>query len=195
MIAAASDAQGVNMAPLFHFWGLAPSPELAQELETNYGFNSQLCEMLHYYKTIVPATGADLQNWYNNLDHQNWIMDDRYEIYVAEYDSAHYFDSIQAQIDFLIDTYGPCEFTSTEEQAESNITVNPNPTDGLVNVHFENGESFTVRVMSVDGRIVFQQKNVSGPNFSFILNEAPGLYIMQVNTGTDKVFFKIVKSN
>ena len=192
MIAAASDAQGVNMAPLFHFWGLAPSPELADELAANYGFNNQLCEMLQYYKTIVPATGTDLQDWYNNLDHQNWIMDDRYEVYVAEYESANYFDSIQAQIDFLIETYGPCESVGIAEQVETNITVTPNPTDGLVNVHFRNGASATVQVMDVNGRIVFHQKNVSDPNFSFILNAVPGLYIMQVDTGSEKVFCKIV---
>lgn len=195
MIAAASDAQGVNMSPLFHFWGLAPSPLLAQELEARYGFNLQLCEMLQYYKTIVPPTGAELQNWYDNLDHQNWIMDERYAIYVGEYESAHYFDSIQAQIDFLLDTYGPCESTGIAGQGETNITVMPNPTDGLVNIHFEGGASATVQVMDVDGRIVFHQGNVSGPDFSFILEEVPDLYILRVDTGSDQVIFKIVKSN
>jgi hypothetical protein len=195
MIAAASNAQGVNLSPLFHFWGLAPSPQLAMQLDSAYGVSPELCEMLRYYKTIVPTSVEDIENFYFDVHSPNGsTITGRYAIYVEEFESMHYYDSIQAQIDFLIETYGPCELVSTAEQDESpKITVSPNPTTGLVNINFEHKAPIAVQVTDVYGRVVFHQENVGGPNLSFHLNEPPGLYMLQVGTGANKALFKILK--
>jgi hypothetical protein len=110
MIAAASNAQGVNLSPLFHFWGLAPSPQLAMQLDTTYGPDPQLCKMLKHYKTIVPTSVSDVEKFYFDVHSPNGsTINGRFAIYVDEFESKHYYDSMQAQIDFLIDTYGVCE--------------------------------------------------------------------------------------
>lgn len=194
MIAAASNAQGVNLSPLFHFWGLAPSPQLAMQLDSAYGASPVLCEMLRHYKTVVPTSVSEVEDFYFDIHNPNGsTIGGRFAIYVDEFESMHYYDSIQAQIDFLIETYGPCEITGTAEQEEAKITVSPNPTNGLVNIHFENEAPTTVQVTDVYGRIVFHQKNVSGPDLSFHLDEAPGLYMLQIGTGLNKALFKILK--
>lgn len=197
MIAAASNAQGVNLSPLFHFWGLAPSPQLAMKLDSAYGSSQVLCEMLKHYKTIVPTSVSEVEDFYFDIHAPNGsTIGGRFAIYVEEFESMHYYDSIQAQIDFLIETYGPCESVSTAEQAEeAKITVSPNPTNGLVNIQFEHKEPITVQVTDVYGRLVFYEENVSGPNLSFNLNGVPGLYVLQVETDLNKALFKIIKND
>ncbi len=197
MIAAASDGNGINMSPLFHFWGLAPSDTLAQRLENQYGFNQTLCEMLHYYKTIVPQTSADIQSYYFNLDHNNWIMDIRYDIYETEYDSQHYYDSIQAQIDYLIDRYGGCDapLAITEVKISPNVSVSPVPSTGKINVCINGADANSITVTDNTGRIVLNKENIDNSNFSFILNAPAGTYYLHIKTNTEMLYQRIIKVN
>ena len=194
IIEAASDAMGVNMSPLFHFWGLAPSPALALELETDYGFSQQLCEMLQYYKTVIPETGADLQAWLDDLDNQSAFGTGRYEVYLAEYDALDYHGAMQAQIDYLLDIYGACLTSGMEEAAEPTIAVAPNPTSGQVTVHSTYSAPVHLEIVDVHGRVVFRQENIRGPVHRFELDEVPGVYTVRFDTGSDQVFFKLVKT-
>lgn len=195
IIKAASDAQAVNMSPLFHFWGLAPTDTLVKHLENKYGFSTKLCEMLHYYKTIIPKTGAELDHWYHNiLEQQNWIMDIRYDEYVLKYETEHYYDSIQAQINYLIKTYGACTSTQTTEPSKLKVHVYPNPIETEVNIEIENGHIAHLKILDVNQKIIYQQKDIRDPKFSYTLNATPGIYLMQIDTGTGMVYQKIVKS-
>ena len=111
MIAAASAAAGVNMAPLFHFWGLHPSPEMAVQL-AYMPESMDILNRLNYYKTIVPANTAAFQPWHDILRERkgppHYI---RYDYYIANYDIDNIAQGTLDQIDFLIATYfgkSPC---------------------------------------------------------------------------------------
>ncbi len=194
MIAAASDGNGINMSPLFHFWGLAPSDTLAERLENDYGFNLELCEMLHYYKTIVPQSSAEIQSYYANLDHNNWIMDIRYDIYEAEYDTEHYYDSIQAQIDYLIARYGGCEapLSISEMEISANVSVSPVPSTGKIYVHIDGVKAKGINVIDNTGRIVLTKENINNSDFSFDLKAPAGTYFLFIETGFEVLRKKII---
>lgn len=111
IIAAASAATGVNMAPLFHFWGLHPSPTLTDQL-SYMPESMDILNLLNYYKTIIPANTQAYQPWHNILRPSkgppHFI---RYDYYISNYDNDNFAQNMEDQIDFLIATYfgnSPC---------------------------------------------------------------------------------------
>ncbi len=111
VIANASAAAGVNMAPLFHFWGLQPSPALAEQL-SSMPESMDILNRLNYYKSIIPANKAAFQPWYDGLKpRKDPVHHPRYDDALANYDSDNYAAAMAGQIDFLIATYfgnNPC---------------------------------------------------------------------------------------
>ena len=64
-----------------------------------------------------------------------------------------------------------------------NYRLKPNPTNGLVDVVFDNiTNSTTVTILTLVGQVIAEQKNSEGGTFHFdISNEAAGVYIIEVN--------------
>ena len=64
LILAASNAIGVNMAPLFHFWGRHPSGDLSNQLK-NLPESKEIFCRLQYYKSMAPTDLPSFQKWYD----------------------------------------------------------------------------------------------------------------------------------
>jgi hypothetical protein len=102
-IRAASEALGVNMTPLFHFWGINPSPELAQEMQ-KYPVSKKIYQQLLYYReNVAPKTFADYKIYHDQFPTSDYQYP-RYEQYITEFDSE-FAAEIDAQFEFLIGTY------------------------------------------------------------------------------------------
>lgn len=111
-IRAASFALGVNMTPLFHFWGINPSEELIIEMQS-YPQSPEIYNLLIDYRdNVAPKTLADYMVY-----HDQFPIDDyqyaRYEQYILEFDSD-FAAAIEAQFTFLIATYFPPPNTETD---------------------------------------------------------------------------------
>ncbi len=121
-IKAATEALGVNMTPLFHFWGINPSPELAEELQV-YPQSPEIKErILEYRENVAPRTLEDYMVY-----HDLFPMDDyqypRYEKYLTEFDEEFAAD-ILGQFDYLIETYFPALRTGSEIESFDILDVN-----------------------------------------------------------------------
>lgn len=65
------------------------------------------------------------------------------------------------------------------------VTVYPNPSTGVVNVHSEDGADITV--YDIQGRIVTEEHSAQGSNTTSIRINMPGMYMMKVQTANGNV--------
>jgi len=103
-IVAACEAVQVNMTPLFHFWGINPSPEVMAAMK-QYP-KSQLIKdrILEYNANVAPQSMADYMVYHNLFPTDDYQFP-RYEYYLANFNTTEFTDKINAQFDYLIQTY------------------------------------------------------------------------------------------
>ncbi len=87
------------------------------------------------------------------------------------------------------------EFTSN---LSNNIPVHktkifPNPSSYAVNVELVEGSKATVKVFTMDGKLLYQKDNIIASIHSFNLEAIPGLYIVEITTNTMTQRHKLIK--
>jgi len=101
-------------------------------------------------------------------------------------------------------TIGSCTETSVcenvsnvnlNELEHNSISVYPNPTNGILNINFENiTGSVNYTLTTIEGRLIKQQQNLSVNTISIdISNESKGIYLLKVDNNTSTHVYKIVK--
>jgi len=103
-IRAASEALGVNMAPLFHFWGINPSPELADELSSLPNSPEIRQLIMDYWQNVAPQDFNDYLSYHNQMYDRTGYQQPRYDQYLIDFD-AEIVHGINSQFRFLLDTY------------------------------------------------------------------------------------------
>jgi hypothetical protein len=73
------------------------------------------------------------------------------------------------------------------------INFYPNPTNGLINIDFGNLNEVNLRVVDLNGKIVFQKDNIRSRTFQFDIQEASGLYFIEVYSENQKETFELLK--
>lgn len=107
ILRAASEANGVNMAPLFHFWGHPPSASLKDDLDLLPPSPEIYNQLIEYYN-VIPATQADFLSWRDLL--LNWkdpVHHDRINEAYDNYDLENYAQQMQDQICNVLNIYFP----------------------------------------------------------------------------------------
>ena len=112
-IETASAALNMNLAPIFDFWGVPPSPALAERL-TQYPLPQKFRARLEHYRSIAPRTAADFEAVYETHaklhSPQSEVMI-RMDWYREQFD-AEMSNTIVARIDRILD-----EFPETRQGA------------------------------------------------------------------------------
>jgi len=85
--------------------------------------------------------------------------------------------------------------TGIGELNKSNISIYPNPTTNLITIKLNNLlENLSVELISIDGKIVQQQKVNNARKFTLDLsNENNGIYFLKLNSEKSTNQFKIIK--
>lgn len=129
--------------------------------------------------------GADLPNMVENyMDYSNGNCQNSFTI---------------GQINLMrqvIDIYRPTLpllTNLTEIEDLKGLKIYPNPTNGIINLDFENISNASIRVFNTQGQLVFDQKSINKTNYQFKLNSAPGLYFIKVNSNGKEASFKLIK--
>ena len=89
---------------------------------------------------------------------------------------------------YTIDVIG-----SVNETTVNDVVVYPNPTAGIVNIDLGSMESeFNVHVTDLTGKMVYREtfQNLKGVEFQ--LNQAPGLYIIHIETNDKNLYVPVV---
>jgi hypothetical protein len=73
------------------------------------------------------------------------------------------------------------------------VSIFPNPNTGLVNIDLGNLEDVMVRVYTIRGRLIYHKENLSDVIHQLVLDESPGVYIVEISSEGVKQQYKLVK--
>jgi len=76
----------------------------------------------------------------------------------------------------------------------SNVSIYPNPSNGLINIDLGSLKDVSIKVLSVRGQLIYYKKNIDTPIYQFELDAAPGIYILELSAEGEKQQFKLVKN-
>ena len=80
--------------------------------------------------------------------------------------------------------------------AEGSILIAPNPTKGVLHIHFQDIEitdKMTYRVFDIKGREVLNKQIRSNKEQVDLSKEASGIYFLKIKTDNDTIEYKIIK--
>ena len=78
---------------------------------------------------------------------------------------------------------------------EFEITIYPNPFDGIINIKHNSEQDFSMNIFDPSGKLVYKnQINVTGPNQRINLEQLPsGVYLIHLQSNNLKYFTKLIK--
>ena len=201
LLRAASVSNNINMAPLFHFWGHAPSAELSAELAALPSSNEILNQLIEYYN-IIPQDQSAFEPWRDLLlERKDPVHHDRINNAYALYDSEDFAQQMRNQICNIIEIYFPnstfCDLVSVIEQNEDNnaFEIFPNPTHDFVTIQGEFSKN-SITLHSANGGII-GRFTANGNAVKIDLSEfAKGIYFIEISDASGLVIErkKLVKS-
>ena len=88
----------------FHFWGINPSPELADELSSLPNSPEIRQLIMDYWQNVAPQDFNDYLSYHNQMYDRTGYQQPRYDQYLIDFD-AEIVHGINSQFRFLLDTY------------------------------------------------------------------------------------------
>ena len=80
-----------------------------------------------------------------------------------------------------------------ENAITNQVSIYPNPNQGLVNIEFGNLKEVSIKVFNVSGQLIYHKEDINTSTHQFKLNEAPGVYVLEVNAHGEKQQYKLMK--
>ena len=203
VLEAAAESNGVNVSPLFHFWGLAPSSSLQAQLEV-LPQSSEIYNQLIAYYNIIPGTQAEFLPWRDILlNSKDPVHHDRINDVYNNYESENYAEQMQDQICSIIELYFPdstfCSAPTSNTNLELNddfILLNPNPTNGIFTIDGD-FQNCSIQILSENGTIHSDLKKQNSPLKIDISHLPAGLYFIKISKDDDSYLRikQIIKTN
>jgi len=75
----------------------------------------------------------------------------------------------------------------------TNVSIFPNPNTGQVNINLDHLKNVSVKVVNAKGQCIYQKENINTSILQLELNEAPGIYIIEIDAHGKKEYYKLVK--
>ena len=202
LILAASNANNVNMAPLFHFWGRQPSEELANQLK-NLPESKEIYCRLEYYKSMAPTDLSSFQTWYDaNYVSVGGVQQVRDDYAINNFDKDNYGSAIQNQIDLIINSYFSSEIDCNPpplyiENNFSNNGVYPNPVNNKLSLDLTKFSNQTVNLSITDlsGK---KMNNISVQGGKVAVLDVSkynsGIYLIRIKQRKKKTLIRFIKN-
>jgi len=202
LILAASNAIGVNMAPLFHFWGRQPSTSLVNQLE-NMPESKEIYCRLQYYKSMAPTDLSSFQTWYDaNYVSVGGVQQVRYDYAINNFDKDNYGSAIQDQIDLIINSYFSSEIDCNPPPlyVENNLSNNglyPNPVNNKLSLDLTkfSNEKINISITDLSGKkinnFIFQGGKVAVLDVS---KYNSGIYLIRIKQRKKKTLIRFIKN-
>ena len=75
----------------------------------------------------------------------------------------------------------------------SNLSIFPNPSSGLVNIKMGDINDLSIKIINVDGKVVYEKQHINSLQYQFELNEERGIYFIEVSSKKAKEYYKLIK--
>lgn len=80
-----------------------------------------------------------------------------------------------------------------ENSVLSGVSIYPNPSSGMVTIDLGSVNSASVKVIGMNGQVVYQKEDLETSSHLFELNEAAGIYFVEITALGETQVFKLVK--
>ena len=127
------------------------------------------------------ATDATYQ-WLDCLNDFNPVPNEVNSLFTAQYNSEF---AVEISQNNCVDT-SDCIIISTVGLPDINvletIKIFPNPTEGLINLELGDLSNVTINIFNFNNQLIYWEENIEGPKHQIIINCAPGLYYLTIDT-------------
>jgi hypothetical protein len=82
---------------------------------------------------------------------------------------------------------------SLEDDESNSVLISPNPSSGQFNLQFQQVKNAQITVSNLNGQIVYQTQIAGQSTFDLQLSEPAGIYILELKTGEENQYYKLVK--
>jgi hypothetical protein len=143
------------------------------------------------YALIAPTGILITANWYNQQGEDVWLMESNSHSFNPRFDCSYFI--VAEDANGCIDT---SDVYYHEEVASSigQLMTSPNPTDGMVNVKFDNQKHqfVTVRLVNTNGDILQEYTTTDQQMNLDISNYPSGSYFIYFTSGKETLTNKII---
>ncbi|HIP32285.1 MAG TPA: T9SS type A sorting domain-containing protein [Crocinitomicaceae bacterium] len=84
-------------------------------------------------------------------------------------------------------------FASIDENQFDDVSIYPNPTNGLVNIDFGAVQSARISVININGQLVYQENISNQDNYSFEFDGISGIYFLEIKNEDKRRIVKLIK--
>jgi hypothetical protein len=141
---------------------------------------------------ISAQNGANYQ-WLD-CDNGHKVINGANTQYIDILKSGNY--AIEITLMGCIDTTDCFNFSlvGISETKFENVKIYPNPNNGIVNIHFGGLLNPVIRVLTLEGKLVYQQEKINSNEFQFKLDVESGVYFIEIYSQQEKSVYKLVKN-
>ena len=88
-----------------------------------------------------------------------------------------------------------CVVTSVKEDGfEKNVRIYPNPNEGIINLELDDLKDVKIKVLNLQGKLIYNTENINSNNYQFELNEEAGIYFLEIQSQNKKQHFKLIRN-
>lgn len=73
------------------------------------------------------------------------------------------------------------------------ISIFPNPSQGIVNIDFSNLIEASIHILNSNGKLIYYMENIRSKTYQLEFNETPGVYFVVISANDQQQHFKLIK--
>ncbi len=128
----------------------------------------------------------------SNVIDANFVANNNPNLTCVTVDSPSYSQANWSNVDAGVIFNLNCSTIGLNENQSDNISIYPNPSNGLLNIDFGEVNSAEISVVNIHGKEIYRAKVENQNIYSFELNTEPGIYFINITENTKRSVFKIV---
>lgn len=144
--------------------------------------------------TLTADSSAEAYQWLDCHDSFNVLPDEIDHTFYAVENGSYAVEitengCVDTSACFVITTVG-----ISEEEMRANILLYPNPTEGMVHIDLGELRDAAISVFSIDGRKIHHKEQINASVYELTINDAPGIYILEVKLEHLSQRYKVIKT-
>ncbi len=140
----------------------------------------------------ISATASDNYQWLNCDNAYSEVTGETSQDFTATFNGNF---AVELTQNGCVDTSACTPITNVsinENILSSEVYIYPNPNEGIVYIELNELKDVSIKVINASGKLVYFKNNINSKHHQFELNEAAGVYSVEVFSGEKTMRFKLV---